>query len=201
MNISEISLKINERRLKVVKKAGEKTIVLYVAASLDGYIARKDGSVDWLYGVTGEGDNGYHAFYDTVDTIIMGNKTYEHMKKLADEFPYKGKECYVFCRRHIGNDENVQFINDNIANFIQKLQGQITDKKIWIVGGAELLVLFLKENLVDEFIISIMPTILGEGISLFKSNNPEINLKLINIQQYGEIAQLYYERRTQYDKH
>ncbi|MFD9625867.1 dihydrofolate reductase family protein [Peribacillus muralis] len=168
--------------------------VLYIASSLDGFIAREDGSLDWLYATEGEGDNGYGTFYETIDTVIMGNKTYQHTKVLADEFPYKDKKCYVFSRQNEGkNDGNVQYINEDIASFIQVLKKQ-GGSKIWIVGGSELLDVFMKEKLVDEFIVAIIPIILGKGIPLYKADNPEVRLKLTEIQQFGQVAQLHYEK-------
>lgn len=167
--------------------------VLYIAASLDGFIAREDGSIDWLEVAEGDGDNGYRAFYETIDTIIMGNKTYQHTKILTDDFPYKGKQCFVFSRQKEIQDENVHFINEEIPSFLQKLKEQ-DGSKIWIVGGAVLLDAFMKADLVDEFIISIIPINLGKGIPLFKTNNPEVQLKLTHIQQYGQIAQLHYKK-------
>nr|WP_263326845.1 dihydrofolate reductase family protein [Neobacillus sp. Marseille-Q6967] len=171
----------------------KRKIVLYIAASLDGFIAREDGSIDWLEAAEGEGDNGYSAFYDTVDTIIMGNKTYQHTKVLADEFPYRGKKCYVFSRQNQTDDDHVQFINEDIPSFIHKLKEQ-DGLKIWIVGGADLLDAFLKEKLVDEFVVAIIPAILGNGIPLFKENNPELKLKLTKMKQYGQIAILNYKK-------
>lgn len=169
-----------------------RNVVLYIASSLDGFIARKDGSVDWLYTVEGEGDHGYSAFYETIDTIVMGNKTYQHIKMLAEEFPYKGKHCYVFSRQTGHNaDKNVQFINEGIPSFVQKLKAR-KGSNIWFVGGADLLDAFLKEKLVDEFVIAVIPVLLGKGIALFKANNPEIQLKLTEINQFGQIAQLHY---------
>jgi dihydrofolate reductase len=168
--------------------------ILYIAASLDGYIAREDGSIDWLESAEGEGDNGYSNFYSTIDTVNMGNKTYQHTKILADEFPYKGKTCYVFSRQKQPNDENVQFINEDLSEFIKKVKEQ-PGSNIWIVGGAELLDQFMKENLVDEFIVAIIPTILGKGIPLFKAGNPESKLTLTDMQKSGQIALLHYKKQ------
>lgn len=172
----------------------KRKIVLFIASSLDGFIAREDGSIDWLEGIEGEGDNGYATFYETIDTVIMGNKTYQHTKILAEEFPYKGKKCYVFSRKkEQNNDEHVQFVSEEIPSFFQRLIKQ-EGSRIWIVGGAELLDTIMKENLVDEFIVSVIPIILGKGIPLFKANHPEVQLKLIEMQQFGQIAQLHYKK-------
>jgi len=167
-----------------------RNIVLFIATSLDGYIARGDGTVDWLEAVEGEGDNGYSTFYETIDTLIMGNKTYEQLKTLVDEFPYKDKICYVLSRKEQHHDENVQFIND-VSAFLEQVKGS----NIWLVGGAVLLDEFMKEDLVDEFIISVIPILLGKGIPLFKNGNPEVELELVHMRQFGQIAQLHYKKR------
>ncbi|MGE1112601.1 dihydrofolate reductase family protein [Priestia megaterium] len=168
----------------------KKKIVVYIAASLDGYIARENGEIDWLESVEGEGDNGYEAFYQTCDAVVMGKATYDHVLKLTPEFPYLGKKCYVFSRSAQGKDQYVEFINESVASFLNNLNQDT--KKIWLVGGADILTDFLKAKRVDEFIISVIPVLLGAGIPLFKRGIPEMNLKLTDIKQYGQIAQLYY---------
>ena len=82
----------------------KRNLILFIASSLDGYIATKDESLEWLYNVEGEGDNGYSEFYDTVDTILMGKRTYDWvLNQDLKEFPYKNKECYVFTRSFARN--------------------------------------------------------------------------------------------------
>jgi dihydrofolate reductase len=174
------------------EKGMKKKIVVYIAASLDGYIARENGEIDWLESVEGEGDNGYEAFYQTCDAVVMGKATYDHVLKLTPEFPYLGKKCYVFSRSAQGKDQYVEFINESVALFLNNLSQET--KKIWLVGGADILADFLTAKRVDEFIISVIPVLLGAGIPLFKRGIPEMNLKLTDIKQYGQIAQLYYEK-------
>lgn len=166
-------------------------VVLYIAATLDGYIARENGEIDWLYEVEGEGDNGYNEFYQTIDTVLMGNKTYEHTFELADQFPYPDKKCYVFSRSKREPSPHVTFVTEDVPGFIEKLKEQ-EGSKIWIVGGAEILDNLLKRELVDEFIITIIPTILGKGIPLFKEDNPELKLFLTETKRCGQMVQLHY---------
>jgi dihydrofolate reductase len=168
-------------------------LVLYVASSLDGYIAKEDDSLDWLFKAEGQGDNGYSNFYETVDTILMGRRTYEQILVLENgKFPYKDKKCYVFSKTVNETNEHVEFVNDDILNFSNKLKRQI-GKNIWIVGGGSLLNSFLKEKLVDEFIITIAPTIIGNGIPLFQKDDLEIELCLKGITRFSHFAQLTYE--------
>ena len=108
---------------KIQEKKVRNKIVLYIAKSLDGFIARKNGSVDWLdkFNETGE-DYGYKKFLDTVDTLIMGNTTYKQVLGFG-EFPYKGKDCYVFSRKERRNkDDNVTFVKGDVNEFLCTLK-------------------------------------------------------------------------------
>ena len=146
-------------------------LVLFIAASLDGYIAEKDDSLDWLYKVEGEGDNGYSEFYETIDTVLMGRRTYDWiLKNVTGDFPYKDKECYVFSRSLNKDNEDVEFVKDDVVHFTNTLKHQ-EGKNIWIVGGGELLHSFLKEKLIDELILTVAPTLIGNGIPLFKEDD------------------------------
>jgi dihydrofolate reductase len=175
--------------------ASQRKIVLYIAASLDGYIATKDDSLDWLFKVEGEGDNGYSKFYETVDTILIGRRTYDWvMDKEKGNFPYKDKECYVFSSTLTGKNENVEFINEDIAGFAKKLK-EMPGKNIWIVGGGELLHFFIKERLVDEFIVTVAPALIGRGIPLFKEVDFELELKLKEVKRFNQFVELSYELR------
>ncbi len=146
----------------------QRKLVLFIAQSLDGYIATKEDSLDWLFKVEGEGDNGYTEFFETIDTILIGKRTYDWiMKHERGQFPYQNKECYVFSRSPLDDADDVKFVNGDIVNFTNTLKKE-EGKNIWIVGGGDLLHTFLKEKLVDELILTIAPTIIGEGIPLFK---------------------------------
>ncbi|KXZ20180.1 dihydrofolate reductase family protein [Bacillus nakamurai] len=173
--------------------SSQRKLVFYGAISADGYLARENHSLDWLIGTEGEEDTDYADFYESVDTIIMGRKTYEEiLVLLPEEFPYKGKECFVFSRTLTGSSEDVQFIHEDAADFIRTLKHQ-DGKRIWIVGGSELLHPVLEEKLVDEFIIQIAPVLLGRGIPLFKSGDRETRLKLTDVRRYKQFAELHYE--------
>lgn len=173
---------------------GEKrNLVLFIASSLDGYIATTDESLEWLYNVEGDGDNGFSEFYETVDTILMGKRTYDWvMNQDLKEFPYKNKECYVFTRSLTENTEDVKFVNGDLTNFVNKLKKQ-NGKNIWIVGGGELLYSFIQGKLVDEFIITVAPTLLGKGIPLFREGDYLLNLSLKEIRNFNQFVELHYE--------
>jgi dihydrofolate reductase len=171
----------------------QRKLVLFIATSLDGYIAKKDDSLDWLFKVEGEGDNGYSEFYETVDTILIGRRTYDWiMKHENGDFPYRNKECYVFSRTGIEDNTNVNSVNEDIVRFTNKLKNE-EGKNIWIVGGGELLHSFVKNKLVDELIITVAPTLIGKGIPLFKEDDFEIELSLKNIKQFNQFVELHYE--------
>ncbi len=171
----------------------QRKTVLYIAASLDGYIATKEDGLEWLFTTKGEGDNGYAEFYDTIDTIILGRRTYDWiLDKEGENFPYQNKQCYVFSNSLYGRDNNVEFVNGNIAGLITALKKQ-EGKNIWIVGGGELLHDFIEQRLVDEWIITIAPTVLGDGIPLFKNTGFETRLVLKDIRRSNQFVELHYE--------
>lgn len=171
----------------------QRKLVLYIASSLDGYIATNEHNLDWLFSIDGEGDNGYSKFYDTIDTILIGRITYDWIIEHENErFPYQGKECYVFSKTKKEDNEHVTFIDKNIVQFLQDLKNK-NGKNIWLVGGGELLSTFIKEKLVDEIIINIAPTLLGKGIPLFKNNDFQTSLTLKNINRFNQFVELSYE--------
>lgn len=156
-------------------------IILFIASSLDGYIARKSGEIDWLFT---DQDYGYTEFYAQVDTLIMGKKTYQQVLSFG-EYPYKDKEVFVFSKTASGKtDNNVKFVNSDWLNFIKTLR-QSDGCNIWLVGGAQLIYFFLQHDFIDELILSIHPIILGDGIPLIVSDaSLETKLKLKNVKTF-----------------
>lgn len=167
-------------------------VILYIAISIDGYIARKNGDVDWLEGdgSAPQADNGYEAFYNQIDTIIMGNSTYKQIKGWG-EYPYKGTKGYVYTTQREGANEDVTFTSQKPVELISQLK-QEEGKDIWLVGGAEIIDAFIKDNLIDEYILTIAPVILGEGIPLFKNKNLETRLKLKEMRSFDGFIQSHY---------
>ncbi|OIK09265.1 dihydrofolate reductase family protein [Bacillus sp. MUM 13] len=170
----------------------KRNIVLFIAQSLDGYIATKEDSLDWLFKVDGEGDNGYSEFFETIDTILIGKRTYDWiMKYEKGQFPYKNKDCYVFSRSQFEDTNDVKFVNEGIVNFTNNLKKE-EGKNIWIVGGGDLLHTFLKEKLVDELFLTIAPSIIGEGIPLFKAGDYQLDLYLKGTRTFNQFVELHY---------
>lgn len=171
----------------------KRKIVLFIATSLDGYIATEDDSLEWLFNVEGEGDNGYSEFYDTVDTVIMGRRTYDWLlEQESESFPYEGKECYVFSRTVSKHNENVKFFSENVVDFTNQLKN-IEGKNIWVMGGGDLIHSFINDKLVDEMIITVSPVLIGKGIPLFKEVDFETQLTLKSINRFNQFAELHYE--------
>lgn len=170
----------------------KRNLILFIAASLDGYIATKKESLDWLFSVEGEGDNGYSEFYETVDTVLMGKKTYDWVMDHAEDFPYQNKACYVFTRSDVEDTEHVQFVQDDVASFMNKLKKQ-EGKNIWLVGGGELVSSFLKERLLDELILTVAPVLLGSGIPLFKEGQNQADFILKGTRTFNQFVELHYK--------
>jgi dihydrofolate reductase len=124
----------------------------------------------------------------------MGRKTYEKVLSFGIEFPHKDKKCYVLSKTLEGSDRNVQFYNGNVDDLIRKLRNE-EGNGIFIDGGAEVVREFRSRNLIDEYIISIIPILLGKGIRLFKETDMDNNLKLIDNKAFSSgLVQLKYER-------
>ncbi len=167
-------------------------VILFIASSLDGYIARTSGAVDWLFT---DQDYGYADFLAGVDTILMGRRTYEQVLSFG-EYPYKGIQCFVFSRTHGGErDEHVTFISDNIESFVKGLKSG-TEENIWLVGGSDVIQSFMSHDLIDEFIISVHPIILSDGIPLFRAPLPMRKLSFQKCRAFDTgLVQLTYTRQ------
>lgn len=156
-------------------------VILYCAASLDGYIARKDGSVDWLDSIPNpeHSDYGYAQFYDSIDVTLMGNGTYKAVLGFGVDFPYQEKTNYVFSRTSTGTDAPfIQYINDDVISFVNELKTK-PGKNIWLVGGGQLNTTLLNAGLIDELIITLFPIILGDGIPTFADGALESHFKVV----------------------
>ncbi|MCF4969565.1 dihydrofolate reductase family protein [Nostoc sp. CMAA1605] len=169
-------------------------IILFIASSLDGYIARSSGAVDWLFT---DQDYGYTDFYTQVDTLMMGNKTYQQVLSFGD-YPYADKEVFVFSQKQQGKTENnATFINHDWEDFVKKIR-QSSGGKIWLVGGTQTIYFFLKHNFIDELILSVHPIILGGGIPLIV-NDPslETSLNLEDVKKFDSgLLQVTYTLRN-----
>lgn len=168
-------------------------LILYIATSLDLFIARKNGSVDWLFT---EGEYGYKKFYSSIDTVIMGRKTWETALRFEKE-PYVDKTCIVFSKKgYKPTQKYLHVVSKNIPAFVKQLK-QKKGKPIWLVGGGQLATLLLNEGLVDEAWLYVHPRILGKGIPLLK-NMKEIPLTLTSTHAFpdGLVEMKYSTKRN-----
>lgn len=165
-------------------------LVLYIAVSLDGFIAGEGESLEWLDAVEGRGDNGYEDFYKDVDTVLMGRKTYDWIMNHT-EFPYAGKESFVFSHSPRKSTKDVTFISEDAAEFVSRLRER-SEKRIWLVGGGRLLHTLLEAGLVDEMILTVAPVVLGKGTPLFYETKEETAFVLTDMERFGQFAQLHY---------
>ena len=182
---------------RVVRRGGRK-IIVYIATSADGFIARGDGSVDWLDRPSTAGDYGMMRFYRSIDTILWGRKTYE----LALEFQrqgIKGAEFdakvrnYVFSRKPPGSaPPEVEFISEAVSSFAKRLRAT-PGKDIWMMGGAGLIASFLDAGEIDAFIVHVMPTFIGEGIPLIAPGRRTVSLLLKSSRHFSDgVVRLHY---------
>lgn len=176
-----------------------KKIILYIATSIDGYIAGIDGDLDWLmkYPINSETNYGYNEFYQSIDTVIMGGKTYRDILNMDVIWPYKNKTTYVITHNPMEAKENIHFITENVIENINSLRNK-TEKDLWLVGGGKLTAILLDHDLVDEMILTIIPVILGDGIRLFPDKLKESTWHLINSTNYnnGVLQVVYKHRKT-----
>ncbi|WP_027327743.1 dihydrofolate reductase family protein [Helicobacter pametensis] len=169
-------------------------IILYIAMSLDGYIADLDGGVAWINGDGSENDaiGSYERFIQEIDVIIMGRKTYDQITQELSphSWPYPNQHTYIFTRHPTPSLPNLSFTQD-----FHTLLPNLKDKKVWLCGGANLVHQFLELGYVDELHISIIPMLLGNGISLFPQSQLSYKLKLLGTESYNGITDLRYAFR------
>jgi len=169
-------------------------VKLFIATSLDGFIAKPDGSLDWLSMVETPGeDYGYAAFDSTTDTVIMGRKTYEKVLSFGIGYPHKNKQSYIITQTlSVSGNRNIHYYGGSLTGLIQRLKQQ-PGKDIFVDGGAQLVNAMMKEELIEEFIISTIPVFLGGGIRLFEGGFPEQKLKLIGSTHFASgLVQVQY---------
>ena len=168
-------------------------VILYIAMSLDGFIAKEDDDISFLDIVSIENeDYGYSDFYQSVDTVIIGRKTYDKIISLINEFPHKYKLSYILTRQERESKDNIIYYNGNLAELINNLKMK-DGKDIFIDGGAEIVRQLIDLKLIDEMYISIIPILLGNGIRLFDQEK-ESKLKLIESEHFvSGLVKLHYQ--------
>lgn len=173
--------------------ATDRKVIVYIAASLDGYIAKPGDDLAFLDRVQKEGeDYGYANFMASVDAVIQGRKTYEWVLKHVPDFVHADKESYIITRTPRPAIDKISFYTGDLKELVLKLKQQ-PGKNIFVDGGAEIVNALLKEQLVDELIVSLIPVLLGDGTKLFNDGRPEQVLKFISAQTFDTgLVQLHY---------
>lgn len=174
-------------------------VSLFIATSLDGYIAKPNDDLSFLKLVEKEGeDYGYARFIDTIDTIIIGRKTYDYVLKEIGSSHYDNghRDVYVITRTQKPNVGRTTFYTGDLTELVKKLKSE-NGKNIYCDGGAEVIDALLQHDLIDEFIISVIPVLLGNGTRLFKVGRPEQTLELITAKTFDTgLIQLHYKRKA-----
>jgi dihydrofolate reductase len=171
---------------------------LFIATSLDGYIAKPNDDLSFLKLVEKEGeDYGYAEFTDTIDTLIIGRKTYDYVVKEIGSSHYDNgqRDVYVITRTERPKMGRTTFYTGSLTELVNRLKSE-DGKNIYCDGGAEVIHELLQHHLVDEFIISIIPVLLGTGTRLFKDGRPEQILELTSAKTFETgLTQLHYRRK------
>src|SRR5207249_2629577 len=154
-------------------------VIVHIAASADGYIARSDGDLAWLTSRPApKGFYGMNSFMRSIDTKVLGRRTYEVSLRMGATFDAKSR-AIVFSRHAPPADApaGVEFVTEAIGPFVSRLREQ-SGKDIWLMGGGELIASFLDEQAIDEFVISVVPVFIGEGIPLIARRHRHVPLEL-----------------------
>lgn len=171
----------------------KRKIIVYIATSADGYIARADGSYEWLNRPRPKGNYGMAEFFRSIDTILWGRKTYDQALGMGGLGAFGSKiKNYVFTHRPAAEAAGVEFVNEPVRDFAKRLRAR-PGKNIWTMGGAGLIASFLDEGEIDEFSIHVIPVLIGEGIPLIAPRHRLVPLKLISTRKFpGGVVHLNY---------
>ena len=173
----------------------KRKIIVNIATSADGYVARTDGNLDWLTRRPApKGFYGLPKFSRSIDAKILGRRTFDLSVKMGASFS-RDNVHYVFSRRPppASVPAGVQFVTGSVRAFAERLRKQ-AGKNIWMMGGGEIIGAFLDEEALDEFIITVVPTFIGEGIPLIAPRHREVPLRLLSLQRFPDgVVQLHYD--------
>ncbi|TYR35774.1 dihydrofolate reductase [Sphingobacterium phlebotomi] len=173
-------------------------ISLFIATSLDGYIAKPNDDLSFLKHVEKEGeDYGYAEFVATIDTLIIGRKTYDYVLEEIGSSHYDNgdRDVYVITRTERPQVGRTIFYTGDITALVKRLKSE-EGKNIYCDGGAEVINELLSHDLIDDIIISVVPVLLGNGTRLFKDGRPEHILEFVEVRTFETgLTQLHYKRK------
>jgi dihydrofolate reductase len=176
-----------------------RNVIVHIGTSVDGYIARPDGDLEWLTSrPKPEGFYGMSAFMRSIDTKLLGRKTYEMSLRMGAKFD-SGTRNVVFSRHSAPADapSGVEFVNGGIGPFVRRLR-EHPGKDIWLMGGGELIASFLDEEAIDEFVITVVPVFIGDGIPLIARRHRHAPLDLQSVERFNDgVVQLHYRVQNQ----
>jgi dihydrofolate reductase len=174
----------------------KRRIIVSIATSADGYIARPDGGVEWLNRPRPKDNYGMGTFFRSIDTILWGRKTYGIALEMVGGNLEVGPSVknYVFSRRPRRSPaEGVEFVREPIRDFARRMRSS-PGKDIWMMGGGGIIASFLDEGEIDEFVIHVIPIFIGEGIPLVAPRHRDVPLKLLSLRRYPDgVVRLHYE--------
>jgi dihydrofolate reductase len=189
--------------------AADQRVRYYCAASLDGYIAESDDSIDWLTGYEGsfegadspEGQGGYESFYEGIGALVMGSVTYEWVLEHASDWPYAGKPAWVLSSRELptpAGEHDVRVVNAEAPELIDEMLDAAGERDLWIVGGGNVASQFADNGLLDRVEVTLVPVVLGSGKPLFERRVPGGPMQLVEARTFssGMVGLTYEVRRS-----
>lgn len=190
----KVSIGALYRAFQINQLITHRKVQLFIAVSLDGYIAGPGGDMSFLDIVAAEGeDYGYAGFIKETDTVIIGRKTYDWVMTQVGEFPHADKKTYIITRTSRPRAGTIEFYTENLADLITHLKSA-NGKNIFVDGGAEIVNQLLAAGLIDEIYISIIPVLLGGGTRLFHDGIPQTKLEFIDSRQFNSgLVQVHYK--------
>jgi len=175
-------------------------VILYIAETLDGFIAKPDGNINFLLDndfTSGETkDREYDKLAKRIDTVVMGRKTYNQVANeiAPNNYPYDDFENYILTTKSENDIDNMHFVNADVVDLIRGLKKESSKKDIWIIGGSSIIAPLVNADLIDEYQIGIIPIVLGSGLPLFSDKTKFKELNLESAKKINGIAYLEYSK-------
>lgn len=172
-------------------------VILYIAMSLGGYITDQHGRIDWLHGdnPTDEKTESYHHLLKHVDSVIMSETAFRMIEEKINQYQIRqGLKIYVLSSLTQLSSDHVIVTSEDICSLVQKIK-QESGKDIWICGGQQLITPLIQTNMIDEYYISMIPTLIGKGKRLFEDFDQETRLSLIKTHVYNGIVDIEYQKK------